>query len=83
MREKPRGETDEEDRNTEAFTSALERRVTMRAVKHTAAEAVVGKKKKNQRQRPSGCVLIKFTSSRRNICAAVTSRHGGSARQER
>lgn len=46
MREKPRGETDEEDRNTEAFTSAPERRVTMRAVKHTAAEAAVGKKKK-------------------------------------
>lgn len=38
MRGKPRGETDEEDRNTDAFTSAPERRVTMRAVKHTAAE---------------------------------------------
>lgn len=43
MREKPRGETDEEDRNTEAFTSATERRVRMRTVKH-AAEAAERKK---------------------------------------
>lgn len=47
MREKPRGETDEEDRNTEAFTSTPESRVTMRAVKHTAAAAAGKKKKKS------------------------------------
>lgn len=39
MREKPRGETDEEDRNTVAFTSATEQWVRMRTVKHTAEAA--------------------------------------------
>lgn len=43
MREEPRGETDEEDRNTEAFTSATEHPVKMRTVKH-AAEAAERKK---------------------------------------